>query len=241
MVRKTLASVQHTFGGGELTGHQTLMDATNERLLVVLDLDGTITRADTLIPFLAGCFLRYPRLSLKLLLVPLDALMWLLGRIDNAKFKTKLLTAVMGGLPITAVDSWAHEFARNIAERGCRPEMLSLITRCRNRGDRLIILSASPDIYVRYIADELGVGETVCTRLEVGPWTFTGRLASPNCKGEEKLRRLKEHLGSEVYDGLTLAFGNEESDLSILEWAGQGWMLKGKSLMEVSSAGFRKC
>jgi hypothetical protein len=32
--------------------------------LVVLDLDGTITRSDTLIPFLAGCFVRYPRLRL---------------------------------------------------------------------------------------------------------------------------------------------------------------------------------
>lgn len=200
--------------------------SVNGQRLVVVDLDGTITKSDTLIPFLTGCFLRHPRFRLRLLALPLDILAFAVGRFDTTEFKERLLTAFIGGLPAGLVDSWAREFASRIVDSGCRPAILSFIRQALERENRLVVLSASPEIYVRAIAQNLGITETIATRVEVHSGRYTGKLLGTNCKGQEKLRRLKEYLETHRYEGLTMAIGNEESDLAVLEWANEGWMVR---------------
>ena len=193
--------------------------------LVVLDLDGTITKSDTLIPFLAGCFVRYPRLRLGLLLLPMYLLRFVASLISATEFKERLLTAFVGGLRVSSVESWARKFARRVIDSGCNSEVLSFIERSQARGDRLIVVSASPDIYVPLIAGNLGIGETVSTRAEVNAGRYTGRLLGENCKGAEKLRRLKEYLEATRCESMAIAVGDEDSDLPVLEWADEGWMV----------------
>ena len=206
------------------------METSNNRL-VILDLDGTITSSDTLIPFLLGCFFRYPRVRLKMFLLPLDIISFYFKRITTTHFKERFLSAFVGGLKIDLVESWAKEFASRIVSSGCRKVVLDLIKKFQANGDRLIICSASPGIYVRFIAEGLGIAEVVSTEVEIRNGCFTGRLVGENCAGEEKLRRLKHYLRTEKYPGTALAYGDRKSDLAILKWVDEGWLLRGDKLI----------
>jgi phosphatidylglycerophosphatase C len=202
---------------------------------VIFDLDGTITRSDTLIPFLLGCFFKHPRIRMGLFLLPIDIISYLMGRMKATQLKEKFLSAFMGGLKVEWVDSWAKGFAAKLVASGCRSNMLTEIRRCQQRGDRLIICSASPWTYVQIIAETLGINEVVSTDVEVQDGSFTGRLVGENCSGEEKLRKLKHYLGNDRYEGTTVAYGDRKSDLPILRWVDEGWLLKADKLIPVRS------
>lgn len=207
------------------------------RQLVIFDLDGTITRSDTLIPFLAGCLFRFPRLRARMLLLPFDAMRFALGRTTAGAFKEKLLRAAIGGLPVEAVNRWAQTYASRVVSSGCRVSTLKLIKEHQEHGDRLILLSASPSLYVRLIGQALGISETIATEVEIKNGHYTGALITPNCAGHEKLRRIREHLGTDKYSGKTLAFGDRESDRPLLEWVDEGWLIRGE--MRVPVKGIR--
>jgi len=211
-----------------------LTDTPNNRL-VIMDLDGTITTSDTFIPFLLGWFLRHPRFRAGLLFLPLGIFLFLLGLFDTTRLKEIFLKAFIGGLNTNLVQSWAREFASRIIASGCRPRVLGLIKEFHKNGDRLIICSASPQIYVRFIAERLGIVEVISTELEIKDGCYTGKLFGKNCSGEEKLRRIKKYLGTDHYNGVALAYGDRKSDLSVLKWADEGWLLKGNKLIPARS------
>jgi glycosyltransferase 2 family protein len=55
----------------------------------------------------------------------------------------------------------------------------------------------------------------LCTELEQVQGQWRPRLASPNCKGPEKVRRLEQHLGP--LEGLTIeAYGDSKGDRELL-------------------------
>ena len=206
---------------------------TVAKQLVIFDLDGTITRSDTLIPFLAGCFVRFPRLRACMFVLPFDTIRFALGRITAGTFKEQLLRAIIGGLPVEDVHRWAQIYASRVVSSGCSASTLNLIKEHQERGDRLILLSASPSFYVRMIGQALGISETVATEIEIKNGCYTGALMTPNCAGHEKLRRIREHLGFDKYPGETLAFGDRESDRPLLEWADEGWFIEGEMRLPV--------
>lgn len=210
------------------------------RQLVIFDLDGTITRSDTLIPFLAGCLVRFPRLRANMFLLPFDMVRFGLGRISAGTMKERLLSAVIGGLPVKDVDSWAQTFASRVVAGRCHGSMLNLIKGHQAQGNRVILLSASPGLYVRWIGMALGISEIVTTEVEVKQGCYIGTLVPLNCAGHEKLRRIREYLGADKYAGKTLAFGDRESDRPLLEWADEGWFVRGTRRRRATSLSARQ-
>ncbi|MGB6450625.1 MAG: hypothetical protein WBE92_07725, partial [Steroidobacteraceae bacterium] len=65
--------------------------------LVVFDLDGTITRRGTLVPYVAGLLAKRPLQLLRLLRVVPALLAYSLGRIDRGALKARLLRATLRG------------------------------------------------------------------------------------------------------------------------------------------------
>ena len=82
-------------------------------------------------------------------------------------------------------------------------------------GDHVVLMSASPDLYVPQIAAVLGASECICTPVRWNGDRLDGRLAGPNCRGEEKARILErlrqQHAGMPV-----IGYGNSGADLAHL-------------------------
>ena len=72
----------------------------------------------------------------------------------------------------------------------------------RQAGHRVVIVSASPTVYLDAAGRRLGVDAVLATELEVGAdGRLTGRLAGPNCRGEEKVKRLQAWLDGSGREG----------------------------------------
>ncbi len=179
--------------------------------IAVFDLDGTITRRDTFLPYLRGWLRRHPHRGRPWSRV---APLWhfLAGGRDRGRLKSELIQRLMSGATRAEVDDWSREFVAGLGDGMLCPGALAAIERHRRTGDRLVLLSASVDLYVPRIGARLGFDETICTGVAWRDGRLDGTLTTPNRRGDEKLRCI-ESLRTR-YPGLPIsAYANSSSDL----------------------------
>lgn len=188
--------------------------------LVFFDLDGTITRRDTLIAYVAGFALRHP-LRLFGFLAALPALLRFLAvDRDRGQLKGELLHAVMGGASREQVAVWTTAFVLRLIARGCFREALDCIAHHRAAGDRLVLMSATVDLYVPEIAASLGFDDVVCSRVAWRDERLEGRLIGANVRDEEKARQLR--IVAARFPGRRIVgYGNSHPDLPHLRLVDQ--------------------
>ncbi|MDE2294593.1 MAG: HAD-IB family phosphatase [Gammaproteobacteria bacterium] len=195
--------------------------------VALFDLDGTLTWRDTFLPYVAGYWLRHPRRWLRVWRVlPALAIYWFRDR-DRGALKARVIRCAMGGADHEGVRAWTAAFVRGLpGRRAYRPAALARLARHRDAGDVLILMSASPDLYVPAIGAALGVARTICTELRWSGDRLDGALASPNRRGEEK-RRCLDALRVEYPGRAISAYGNGVSDLAHLRAADHGVLVNG--------------
>jgi phosphatidylglycerophosphatase C len=196
--------------------------------VALFDLDGTLTWRDTLMPFLGGYLIRHPRRLFSLWRL-LPALAGYALHRDRGKLKSQAIRMVMGGDERASVEAWADSFVGGLQARQVfRPAALAALTAHRAAGDRLVLMSASPDLYVPRIGILLGFERTLCTEINWRAERLDGGLKTPNLRGEEKLRcliRLRDQ-----YPGLPfLAYGNSASDLAHMKQADRALLVNGNA------------
>jgi phosphatidylglycerophosphatase C len=192
--------------------------------LAVFDLDGTVARHDTFGPFLWGYLWRRPwRLPRALLGLPAAA-RFVFNR-DRGAFKGAVIHALLGGAKRASLDRWAARYVPALIDRGLYAEALTAIAVHRTRGDRLLMMSASTDLYVPRIGQALGFDETICTEVR---WRedgrLDGRLATANCRGEEKRRCLAAVIARDA-PGRVYAYGDSRSDLPHMQLAQEAYLI----------------
>ena len=170
--------------------------------LFVFDFDGTLTNADTLLEFIRFACGRKRMLLGFLLYSPLLVLMK--ARLyPNYKAKQKVFAHFFKGMTLEQFDTLCQAFA---------------------------IVSASIDNWVRPFA-EMYLGQqhdgtdivVLGTKVETdGNGRLTGRFATSNCYGAEKVRRITEVWPSrDQYD--VSAFGDSRGDKEMLAYADQAY------------------
>jgi phosphatidylglycerophosphatase C len=182
------------------------------RRLALFDLDGTLTRRDTFGPFVLGLLARQPArwLRVPLLLGPLLA--YACGRLDRGALKGAVLYLLFSGLPRAMLQRWAGTFVPRTILRGMHPEGVATLKAHVAAGDHVVVLSASPDLYVPLLARELGAHECHCTQVLWQGERLDGRLAGPNRRDAEKVRVLQALRAA--HPGLpVIAYGNSAPDL----------------------------
>jgi phosphatidylglycerophosphatase C len=193
-----------------------------QRDVAIFDLDGTITDCDTFLHYLVGYFVRSPGRWWRGLFLVGGVLLYSAGRVDNTWLKILFLKNVLGGRSRIDLERWTNRFLTGHVVRRLRPAALAVIEAARRRGDRLILASASPDLYVAALARQLNFDHVVCTN--VG-WTGSGELMPVlplgNCYGETKRRRVWAYLDSLKDVGNIAFYTDHHSDLVLLETVNQ--------------------
>jgi HAD superfamily hydrolase (TIGR01490 family) len=193
--------------------------------LAVFDLDGTITRHDSLAPLLWGYLWRHPWRLLRVIAALPAVLLFFVTR-DRGHLKGAMIHAVLGGLSRAEVTRQSTHFSDALLKDGLFAEALERIRFHRDAGHHLVLLSASTDFYVPLIGARLGFAEVRCTPVRWDGDTLDGRLAGPNYRGEQKaiiVRQLQANTrATEIY-----AYGNSTGDLPHLRLATSGWYING--------------
>ena len=157
----------------------------------MFDFDGTLTSRDSL-----GEFIRYARGTCGFLSAVLKSLpkiaAWKLGRISNSEAKQALFSRAFGGMSLSRFDELGRGFAEKV-DGMLRPDVLAEMRRAADRGETVVVLLASVGNWIRPWAARNDVDRVIATEAEVGKsGLITGRFATPNCYGAEKVCRLEE-------------------------------------------------
>ena len=107
---------------------------------------------------------------------------------------------------------------KNRIPRFIYPTALEQIKQHLIVGDRVAIISASVADWIRPWAESVGIQYVEGTTLEVKNGILTGKLAGPNCKGMEKVRRLRQLFPDFESDTLYV-YGDSTGDKEILALA----------------------
>ena len=207
--------------------------AIAQRTVAAFDFDGTLTQRDTLVPFLMRVRGRSPVLR-ALAAQSTTLLRTAAGRESRQRAKEALLIATVHGWWVDELRPVAQEYAAHIVTTQLRPDRLARLRWHQEQGHDVLIVSASPELYVQPVGELLGCTAVLATRLEVDRrGRVTGRLFGDNVRGAEKERLLREWLGPEHPKGTTLyAYGDSEGDAEMLAMADVPTLLKGKEKLD---------
>lgn len=203
--------------------------------LVFFDLDGTISRRDTLFGYVAGFALRHP-VRLPRFLGVLPALIgYLIGQRDRGDLKGALVHAVMGGASRDDVRAWTEEYVPRLMARGIFEQALLAIRGHRDAGDRLILMTATVDLYVPELARALGFDDYLCSHVAWKEDRLEGWLTSPNMRDEQKAMALRRTAAN--FPGRRLVgYGNSVPDLPHLKLVDQAVLINAtKALRKAAS------
>ncbi|HUY66968.1 MAG TPA: HAD-IB family hydrolase [Acidimicrobiales bacterium] len=192
--------------------------------LAAFDFDGTLTSGGSVFGFLTALVGRGPVVAAAAALSPQLAHAAIVGGAAADRAKERLFGRVMAGVPLDHVDKVAARYGRDHVDGRLRPDVGNRLDWHRGRADTVVIVSASPEAYVAAAGGRLGADGVIATRLAVGgDGTLTGRYEGANCRGDEKLRRLRQWIeDSGTCPERVWAYGNSRGDLSILRSADVG-------------------
>jgi phosphatidylglycerophosphatase C len=202
--------------------------------LAIFDLDGTVTRRDTFLPFLLGWLTRRPWRLVKLLGFVGPVCAFALHR-DRGRLKSTLLRVAMAGQTRAQLASWVEEFVQTTLAQRTLPAALATIEQHRLAGDRLVLMSASVDVYVPALGARLGFAEVICTEVRWDGEVLHGALTSENRRGEEKARCFRA-LAARHQPSASYAYGNSSTDLPHLLLATHGVLVNANAATRRAAA-----
>jgi phosphatidylglycerophosphatase C len=204
-----------------------MSQTTAPNWVAVFDLDGTLTWRDTLVLFLLSFLRRHPGRVIGLWRLPFALLDFAARGRDRGVLKSRVIRMIMSGAARAEIDACADAFVGTLRSHGrLRPAALAALEAHRAAGDHLVLLSASPDLYVPQIGRWLGFERTLCTELAWRADRLEGVLKTANRRGAEKSRCLTWLRAQ--YPGLPIvAYGNSASDLDHMREADRALLVNG--------------
>ena len=186
------------------------------------DFDGTLSRGDSILPFLLWCIRRRE--------APVSQLFraaggWLKQRRDPGKtVRAKEITlSFLTGRSRRELERLADRFWQERLVKGLFPKGQERMRQLKAQGFTIVIVSASPSCYMDRLPAYLPADAVLCTDCHIGAdGCFDGHVGA-NCKGDEKPKRIRRWLKE---NGLPekledcQAYGDSPSDAPMLAMVG---------------------
>lgn len=186
------------------------------RSLAIFDFDNTLTTRDTLPMFIRFVNGNKKFINGLLRLLP-TLILYKFHFIPNQKAKEMVLTYFFGGMEAEVFINHGKAFQRKILPGMLRKEAITALNRHKDRGDDIIVITASAEEWVKDWCMQQGIS-CIATQIEKKDDKITGRIIGKNCYGEEKLRRLKEKIKLDLYNEIHV-YGDSKGDKALLQIA----------------------
>ena len=191
-------------------------------VIAAFDFDGTLTKSDTFMPFLARG-LGWPRFLLAFTLCSPWLAAFALRLIPNHVAKRRLLRLSLKGKTVAEMDEWTNRWLAQDFPGQLQDWSMARLAEHKQAGHCCVMVSASPDVYLKRVAQQLGFDALLCTEMAVMDGRLTGDMQTPNCHGEQKVLRLKawmaERFGADSGAKVVYAYGDTSGDKPMLQLA----------------------
>lgn len=139
------------------------------------------------------------------------------GNLDIIAYQEFVL-GVLKGRPLDELHALRERYMREVIHRLWLPEAEALVERHRERGDTLIIITATNDFITAPIAERLGIRHLIATVAERDAHGYTGRVSGTPSYRDGKVARLNAWLDQhhESLAGSTF-YSDSHNDLPLLE------------------------
>jgi HAD superfamily hydrolase (TIGR01490 family) len=181
--------------------------------IAFFDFDGTITTKDTLLEFA-----RYSKGKFRFYLGFFLTSPWMVAYklkvISNQKAKEQFLRYFFRNCPLPEFMQLCENFAKDVIPGLIRTKAPGEISRLKEAGAQVVIVSASPENWIRPWADSMDV-QLLATRLITKNGKITGAIEGRNCHGQEKVRRIEAAFTLTDFDEI-YAYGDTSGDRPML-------------------------
>ncbi|HEY4332606.1 MAG TPA: HAD-IB family hydrolase [Ilumatobacteraceae bacterium] len=204
--------------------------------VAAFDVDGTLTTRDCVVPFLERLVGR-ARLAAGMAAHPF-ALAGAAARRDRDRFKALAVRSAFAGREASRVEALGATYAQMVHTQWMRSDTVRRLAWHQHEGHRVVLVSASLGAYLRPLGALLGVDGVLCTEVIVDAGGhYTGALDGPNCRGPEKVRRLRSWLRESTLDDAELwAYGDSAGDRELLAAARHQLIVKDVVVSAVPAA-----
>ncbi len=186
--------------------------------IIFFDFDGTITNRNSLPDFIKFAVGKKKYYIGLLKLSPM-LLQYLLKIISNSTAKENLIKYFFRGWDATTFCDLGNTYAKQYLNRIVREEALMKIKEYNRNADKVVVVSASLEFWLQAWCKENKV-DLIATKLEVVNNVITGKFATKNCYGPEKVSRIKREYNLEKYDSIC-AYGDSSGDKEMLAIANE--------------------
>lgn len=190
--------------------------------LLVLDLDGTLTKSDNIIQFSRFMILKRRRLRF-LLFIPLYVLL-VTRIISNVQFKKSYVRFIIKGMSIQFIEKEVKAF---ISTPQFESDVCQEVLNYGQSADPVskIIISANFDFLVSQIAHKFHIPLYKSIQLQVYNGIYTGKVTGIIPFGSAKVDSFKS-LASEFSGYHTIGIGDSKSDLPLLKYLDEGYIVQ---------------
>jgi phosphatidylglycerophosphatase C len=197
--------------------------SNNTTKIAVFDFDGTIYKGDTTKDFCWYFYRKKPLRSYYLLIQLTCWLLWRLKLLTTTQFKSSFIQFLnrVEEEQIASLLSSFWEEKKSLVHANLVLE----ISRLKKEGAHVVVVSASPELFIKTFCLSLGVDTVFGSELKVVNNKYSLLI---NCRGEEKLKRIKRAFTDFE---IIAAYSDNKDDDVLLKMAKNGCWVDKKGIL----------
>ena len=203
--------------------------------LAIFDIDYTITKKETLMEFYKYS-LEEDIKNIRFLPRALySGLMYGVGIYDEKRVKECFLKFI-DNIEEEKLQDLVKRFYKNRLSKILYKDAVDMMYKLKKEGYDIYLISASPEFYINEFYNIDVVDKVIGTRFEFKEGKFIRKMLGSNCKGEEKVKRLKEVLSKENIEvdfKNSYMFSDSLSDKPLLDLVGKPYLINYKKKHEI--------
>lgn len=190
--------------------------------IAFFDFDDTLCRGDSILPYLLFSVRRGVAPVTQVFRALWGFLRWKMNPAEATGAKNLTLSYIKGHTT-DELDALGRDFFQEKLVGRFFPQGREELDRLHAQGYRVVVVTASAEVYMRLLPEFLPVDHVIATRCPLdGEGRYTGEVGE-NCKGDEKPRRIRAWLEESTLSPdwpACRAYGDSLSDAPMLELTG---------------------
>lgn len=198
--------------------------------LAIFDVDYTLTKKETLMEFYKFMMKKNKKLIKHLPFSLGSAFFYVLKVFDAKKAKENFIRFV-DGIEEKEMETLVKEFYKEKLSCIIYKDAYDTMKKLKSEGCLIYLISASAEFYLNELYNIKEVDKIIGTRFRVNGGLHTRFIEGENCKGEEKVNRLKEELlkdNIEVNFKDSYMFSDSLSDMPLFKMVGHPYLVNPK-------------
>ena len=182
--------------------------------IAIFDVDYTLITIDSMIYLLFWSIKKKASIILYIPIILFKLVIYYLGIIDIKKAKEAMY------IPIKFLSAnQLEEFYEKVLLNKINKTVMNRLELHKNAGYYILLVSSSPENYLKYFSRHKYIDGVIGTKLIVGEKKYANKIEGENCKGIEKVKRIHEYLekeGLEIDYNYSFAYSDSSSDKPML-------------------------